>query len=100
MSEPNGAQEPPTYYANIVTSNMNVDELTLEFRRFSVPHREFVKAGAADVVSVPPAEPTKIMEEEPLATVVLTFTAAKALKEYLDKIFPAIEEARHQGRTL
>jgi hypothetical protein len=29
---------PPTFFANIVTSNLNPDELTMEFRRFDLPH--------------------------------------------------------------
>ncbi|MFQ5830468.1 MAG: hypothetical protein ACE5JD_15125 [Candidatus Methylomirabilia bacterium] len=39
------------------------------------------------------------MEEEPLVTVVLTYTAAKTLEECLDQVFPQTEQGRREGRT-
>ena len=100
MPDPSGRQEPPTYYANIVTTIVNVDELTLEFRRLMIPHRDIVKGGGETNVPLSAPNPEKIMQEDPIAVVVLTFTAAKSLKEYLDQVLPQVEQARREGRTL
>ena len=100
MPEANNQQQPPTYYANVVTSILNVDELVLELRRVLVPHRDTMKASADKIVVIPPITPEQMMREEPLARVVITFTAAKGLKEYLDQTVPRIEDARKKGQAL
>ena len=64
MSGESGHQEPPTYYANIVTSLLTED----------------------------------VMRREPIARVVVTFSAARDLKEYLELALPRIEESRRAGR--
>ena len=99
MSEAVDRQEPRTYYANIVTSNLTVDELTMEFRRIVLPYKSWA-ATAATVVKVPPPSVDEIMATEPIARVVLTFTAAKALKQYLDQVIPTLDEARRAGREI
>ena len=93
------SQGPPTYYANFVTSMINVDELTMEFRRLIVPHKDFW-AGDLSVVEVPPLAPAKLAETEPIARVVITFTAVKALKDYLDQVMPKIEKSRTTGEPI
>lgn len=97
MSDAGGQQGPPTYYANIITSLLTVDDLTLEFRRFDTPHREMATPGQQLTV-VPPASAAEVMQQEPIGRVVVTFSAARALKEYLDSALPRIEESRRTGR--
>jgi hypothetical protein len=93
MPDGSGKSEIPTFYANIVTSNLNVDEMTMELRWFAQPHRGRVKEGTG-VTTVPPASPEELMAVEPVARVVLTFSAVKALKQYLDQALPVTENAR------
>lgn len=94
MPEETGRREPPTYFANVATTILNVDEMTMEFRRYTQPHREILKLGRKDMVPIPPPKPEEIYQLEPVARVVLTFTAAKALKQYLDAALPQIEQQR------
>lgn len=98
MSDAGGQQGPPTYYANIITSLLTVDDLTLEFRRFDKPHREMLATPSQQLAVVPPASTAEVMQHEPIARVVVTFSAATALKEYLDSALPRIEESRRTGR--
>lgn len=97
-----GDLEPQTFYANVVTSQINVDELVLELRRVFQPHREFLSAPAsgARAVPVPLVTPTKIAESEPVARVVMTFSAAVALWNYLDEVMPRAVAARQAGQPL
>jgi hypothetical protein len=88
----------PTHYANIATSLLTADELVMELRRVDKPHRDVVKETSGLATIVPPATPAEILSHEPIARVVLTFTAAKALKEYLDSTLPRIEEMRKTGK--
>jgi hypothetical protein len=48
----------------------------------------------AAVVDVPPSNAAQLAETPPLARVVLTFSAAKALKIYLDEVIPRFEAVR------
>lgn len=93
MTDSMPKNDPPTFHANISTSNLNVDEMTMEFRWIAKPHREWMKEGSS-VLEIPPATPQEIMAVEPVARVVLTFSAARALKEYLDLAVPQIEKKR------
>jgi hypothetical protein len=43
MSEGVSTNEPPTYFANIVTLQVTVDETVLKFRRYLLPHKEQLK---------------------------------------------------------
>lgn len=94
MTEETGKQEPPTYFANVATTILNVDEMTVEFRRYTPPHKEVFKRTGKEMVPVPAPPPEEIYQLEPVARVVLTFTAARALKQYLDAAFPEIEKQR------
>lgn len=90
-----GKADPPTFYANVVTMNLNVDELTIELRRYLASHKDHVAAVATGTLK-PLASPSakELLELDPIARVVLTYSAAKALKEYLEKAFPEIEKSR------
>lgn len=98
MSEDAGQQEPPTYFANIVTVLINADETVLEFRRILTPHREHLKMQQpGTTVPIPPPTPEKLLEVDPVARVVLTFTATQALRQHLNSMLPEVEKSRKTG---
>ena len=84
----------PTYHANVVTNNLSVDEMTMELRWFARPHKDSMKPSAETVIEVPAPSAEEVMATPPVARVVLTFSAVKALKDYLDQAFPEIEKLR------
>lgn len=94
MPEETGRHDTPTYFSNVVTMLLSADEMTIEFRRYMPSHKEFLKSSGRDLVSIPSPSPEKIYQVEPVARVVLTFTAVKMLKQYLDTAFPQIEKQR------
>lgn len=96
MTEQSGKAEIPTYYANIATVHINVDEVSLEFRRLTFPHREVWRESEGGKKSTRPVTDDDIFSIEPIARVVLAFTGAKSLKENLDKLLPQIEKLRVQ----
>lgn len=87
-------EEPPTYFANVVTMILNVDDMTIEFRRYMPPHKELFKTTGKEMIPIPAPSPQEIYQVEPVARVVLTFTAVKMLKQYLDTALPQIEKER------
>ena len=89
----------PTYYANFVTSVLTADDLVMELRRFDRPHREVPPASGAYTV-LPAIRPADVMSQEPIARVVMTFSAARALKAYLESTLPRMEEARRTGKPV
>lgn len=94
MPEETSKQGPPTYFANFASAILNADEMTIEFRRYGPPHRELFKTSGPEVMPIPPPSAQDIYQVEPVARVVLTFTAAKPLKQYLDTALPQIEKQR------
>lgn len=90
----------PTYYANFVTSVLTADDLVMELRRFDRPHREIGPPAAGTYTVLLPPTPRDILNQEPIARVVMTFSAARALKDYLDATLPRIEEARKSGKPV
>ncbi len=96
MPEETGKHEPPTYFANIATMNLNVDEMVIEFRRFFIAHRDFMKPGE-ELVPLGPPPVGEILKLEPVARVVLSFSAAKNMKQYLDQALPEIEKQRRSS---
>lgn len=94
MAPDSGKPDPPTFYANIVTMNLNADELTIELRRYFALHRDHVAGIAIGIKSLPPPSAKELLEVDPIARVVVTYSAAKALKEYLEQAFPEIEKLR------
>ncbi len=87
----------PIYHANIVTSNLNADEMTMELRWIAPHHKDWMKAGTG-VTQIPPPSVEDVMATEPVARVSLTFNAVRALKQYLDQAFPEIEKSRNPSR--
>ncbi len=79
----------------VPTSQINTDELYLELRRFFTPHEKIARTKSdSTLLPVPAPSVEDIMKEQPIAIVVMTFSAAKALKEYLVKALPEIEAQR------
>ncbi len=99
MPDSESKESPPTYFGNFVTSNLNTDELVVELRRIMKPHRETAKPGESLSI-IPALTPEEIFSHDPIVRVVMTFTAAKGLKEYLDTALPRIEESRRTGKPL
>jgi hypothetical protein len=105
MATRDGEAPAPTFYANFVTSILTVDDLVMELRRVDRTHREMLSTMTAAPVTapfipLPSITPADIMALEPIARVVLSFSAAKALKEYLDNALPAAEESRRTGKPI
>src|SRR2546426_12763715 len=90
--------EPPTFFANIATIHVNVDEVSIEFRRFMKPHAElwktFKDSGGKDG---PPLTDDDVYKFEPIAKGVLTFVGAKTPRDNLNKLMTNSEEMRKQG---
>lgn len=91
--------EPPTYFANIVSMTLDPDQMIIELRQNLPGHRGTIPhVSTPGITETTPPTPQEIMNLEPVARVVLTFTAVRALKQYLDKAFPMIEAKRTTGR--
>jgi len=45
---------PPTYFANIVTCNLNPDDMTMELRRLDIPHAHVLKTIGEPIITLPP----------------------------------------------
>ena len=92
------SDEVPTYYANFVSMNMNVDELVLEFRSYNPFHKEnWEKAGApesGEIFDIPPVTMREIYDQRPAARVVVTFSAAQAIRQYLNRVMDKMLAAR------
>jgi hypothetical protein len=84
------ATEPPTHYANFVTVSVDPDVAYLELRRIVRPHRDML----AQTLAAPEPATEAIYAQEPIARVVLTYTAAKALQASLNEVLPKMERAR------
>jgi hypothetical protein len=97
MAEQQGRSEPPTFFANVATVHVAVDEVSLEFRRFMPAHREIWKETEGG--KKPPRQPIDddVYSVEPIVKVVLTFSGAKALFQNLDTLLPQIEKLRKEG---
>jgi hypothetical protein len=106
MTNTTDQPQPPTYYANFVTSMLTVDDLLLELRRVDRAHRDWLaspppgKSASGTFTPVPALTSAEIMEHEPIARVVMSFSSAKALSNYLNAALPAIEEARRTGTAI
>lgn len=95
MPEDGGRNEPPTYFANIATMNLNVDGMTIELRQYLPAHAKlFGKIGGGEVKAIPAPTEEDVYKVDPVARVVLTFTAVQAMKKYLDDALPQMEKAR------
>lgn len=94
MPDQPGSQHPPAYFANVVTTNLYPDELVMELRRHFQEHKILGVAQGTQPADVAPPSAEEIFRTEPIARVVLTFTAAKGLKDYLDQAIPIMEKRR------
>lgn len=86
--------EPPTYFANLTTIHVNVDEVTIEFRRLMKPHAELWSLQGKQT---PPLTDDDVYRVPVEAKVVLTFVGAKTLLDNLNRILPQFAEMRKQG---
>lgn len=86
--------EPPTFYANIISVTVDPDVAYFELRRFIRPHRDVVKDLRQGAASEPPVAEAAIYEQEPIARMVLTFSAVKVLQAQLADLVPKMEQAR------
>jgi hypothetical protein len=87
---------PPTFFANIATIHVNVDEVGIEFRRLLKPHIEVWRA-LKDTQLIPSATEEEIYQTPPAARVVLTFLAAMNLRDNLVKLLSTFEQKRKEG---
>lgn len=94
MADGADSSEVRTYHANIVTSNLNVDEMVMEFRRYTPSHKDWIGKSGGQLTQIPAPTAEEIVAVAPIARVVITFSAARALKQYLDHAFPEIDKAR------
>ena len=88
---------PPTFFANVATIHVNVDEVSIEFRRVMPPHSKVWELSKGATQPIPPWTDDNLYKVEPVAKVVLTFLGAKALRDNLIKLLPNFEELRKQG---
>jgi hypothetical protein len=86
--------EPPTFYANFVTVSVDPDVLYMEVRRYIIPHQELYRRTKTGETAPPPE--TAAYAEEPIARIVLTYTAAKTLHASLSEMIPRMELARKE----
>ncbi len=86
--------EPPTFYANVVTLSVDPDVMYIELRRYIISHREQYERTKAGK-TVPPSDEA-VYAEEPIARVVITYTAARALHANLGELIPKMQLARKE----
>jgi hypothetical protein len=86
--------EPPTFYANLVTLSVEPDVVYIELRRYIIPHREQHQRAKTGETGSPPEE--AVYAEEPIARMVITYTAAKALYANLGEMIPKMQSARKE----
>lgn len=94
MTEYAAPDSAPTFFANIVTSNLFADELVLEFRRFIQQHREVFDPSGGGMKPIPPPGADRVYAVPPIARVVLTYSAAKDLQKYLNEAVPRMDKAK------
>jgi len=93
---PESPPAPPTFFANIATIHVNVDEVSIEFRRVMPPHGEIWKTSQSGK-EVPAWTDDTLYEIPPIAKVVLSFLGAKVLRDNLVRLMPSFEDMRKQG---
>ena len=87
--------EPPTFFANIVTVSVDPDVVYVELRRYIVPHASLHKSARVAPPTSPPTDEA-IYAEAPIARVVLTYAAARALQNNLNEMIPKMQNARKE----
>ena len=96
MTEAASKQEPPTYFANLVSLTVTVDEAVLEFRRVTSLHKE-TKITPGSVTPIPALTHDQAMAIDPIVRVVLTYTAAQGLRDILTNMLAQTDKARRAG---
>lgn len=97
MTEPTAQPTPPTYFGNAVTVIVGTDEASIEIRRLMPTHKEFDEATKRGTQASPPVTPEQFYNSPPIAKIVLTFTAAKYLRDILTSLLPRFEASRKEG---
>ena len=87
---------PPTYFANIATVHVTSDEVSIECRRILVPHAKLARLAKVSP-PVPALTEEELYTEQPVAKIVLTFTAAKSLRDNLNNLVGQFEKQRKEG---
>jgi hypothetical protein len=85
--------EPPTFFANMATIHVTLDEVSIEFRRVMKAHKELAEA-AKGGTDVPPLTEQDLYASPPIAKVVLTFLAARVLRDNLNNLMAQFEQMR------
>ncbi|HEY6418511.1 MAG TPA: DUF5678 domain-containing protein [Candidatus Binataceae bacterium] len=96
MADGSNGKEAPTIYANIVISKLNVNEMTMELNCFAKPDKGSGQKGPV-ITNVPVESDEDVLAREPIARVILTFSAAQELKRSLDLAMPKIEQLRRSS---
>ncbi len=96
MAEGVSHNEPPIFYANFVTVSVDPDVLYLELRRYMVPHATMYSSSRSGQ-QAPPIRDEVIYAEDPVARVVLTYSAAKTLQGSLNELIPKMQNARREA---
>ncbi len=84
----------PVYYANVVTVHVSVDEVTLECRRYMPEHKEIWRLTQGGKQAPPALTDEQVYNVPPVAKVVMTFTAARLLRDNLTELLQQIEQQR------
>ncbi len=78
---------PDVIYANLIAVNVTNDDVALEFWEHRVGY------------ATPPKTTEEVAKTKlPIARIVVPFTSAKWLKDYLDQTISTIEENRKAGK--
>jgi hypothetical protein len=85
--------ESPTFFANISTIHVTLDEVSIEFRRIMKSHKELSEA-AKGGTEVPAFTEQDLYGTPAIAKVVLTFLAARALRDNLNSLMANFEQLR------
>ncbi len=93
MAEGIAHGEPPTFYANVVTASVDPDVVYLELRRYITPHRDMYRM-TQPAGEVPAISGEAVYAIDPVARVVLTYTAARLLQQNLNDLIPKMVSAR------
>jgi len=88
--------EPPTFYANVVTLSVDPDVVYMELRRYILSHQDQFQRAKSPGGPAPPSEEA-VYAEEPIARMVITYTAARALYANLGEMIPKMQAARKES---
>jgi hypothetical protein len=88
---------PPTFFGNIITAHVTTDEVSFEVRRLMPTHSQISEVTKGGREPMKPLTESDVYAIPPIAKVVLTFTAAKNLRDNLNTLITQMEEARKRG---